>query len=303
MRRLSAAAVLCLAVPLAACPGSPGGGDDDPMPDATPEGWQTLIRAEWSIPPGEQYRCQRLTVAEDVWIKNFRSIIPQGHHHAVLTLTTSPTAADGQASCNAGVNAPLMIYGSAPGTDDIALPEGVAVKVPAGSQMLLNLHLYNTLPGADLAGVSEILYQPVAPADVASTTEAEVVLMGPVGFTIDPGVQTVRGGCTMSGAATIFMTNPHMHRLGTHARVVARVGGQEQVVHDAPYDFEEQRFYAIAPAVQLAQGDRVEVTCTYDNDTGGPVSFGDSTDQEMCFATTYRYPKLGGGGLGPICTF
>lgn len=307
MRR---AAVLVLAL-IPACSDDAGGdGDDAPgadaagMPDARPDGWLPLITSSWSIPPGEQYRCERLTVTEDVWIKNFRSVIPQGHHHAVLTITESPTAPDGQTSCNAGTNETVMIYGSAPGTDDIAFPAGVAVKVAAGSQLLLNLHLYNTQPSADLAGVSEILYQPVAPAEIATTTEAEIVLMGPVGFDIPAGSgQTVSGGCTMTDDVTVFMTNPHMHRLGVHARVVAATAGGDVVLHDDAYTFTEQRFYAVDPPIQVASGERIEITCTYDNDTGASVPFGDSTDQEMCFASTYRYPKLGGGSLGPVCPF
>lgn len=282
-------------------PSAPDGGDE-PAPDARPDGWQTLISSSWSIPPGEEYRCERLTIAEDIWIKNFRSTVPLGHHHAVLTLEDDPSAPDGQTACGAGTNAPLMIYGSAPGTEDITMPDGVAVRVPAGSQLLLNLHLYNTQPSTDLAGVSEILYQAVPADEVDGVVEAEIVLMGPVQFTIDEGTDTVTGGCTQSGDTTLFMTNPHMHRLGTHARVVARRAAGDVVLHDGPYDFEDQKFYPIAPEVPMANGDRVEITCTYDNDTGGPVSFGDSTDQEMCFASTYRYPKLGGGLFGAVCT-
>jgi hypothetical protein len=160
-------------------------GDDAPAPDANPDGWATLISSDWEIPPGEDYRCERLTLTEDVWIKNYRSTIPLGHHHAVLTVDESPSAPDGQTPCEAGSNAPLMIYGSAPGTEDVAFPDGVAIKVPAGSQLLLNLHLYNTQPSANLSGTSAILYQPVPPSEIATTTEAEVVLMGAVGFTVE----------------------------------------------------------------------------------------------------------------------
>jgi hypothetical protein len=32
------------------------------------------------------------------------------------------------------------------------------------------------------------------------------------------------------------------------------------------------------------------VTCSYNNTTGAAVGFGDSSDNEMCFAGMYRYP-------------
>jgi hypothetical protein len=277
-------------------------GDDAPAPDANPDGWATLISSDWSLAPGEDYRCERLTLTEDVWIKNYRSTIPLGHHHAVLTVDESPTAPDGQTTCEAGTNAPMMIYGSAPGTEDVAFPDGVAIKVPAGSQLLLNLHLYNTQPSAELTGTSAILYQPVPPSEIDSVTEAEVVLMGAVGFTIEEGEREITGRCTMSGATTLFMTQPHMHKLGTHALVTAKRAAGDVVLRDGAYDFLEQKVYAITPEVPMASGDQLEVVCTYNNDTGGPVGFGDSTDQEMCFATTYRYPKLS-SNTAPYCVF
>jgi hypothetical protein len=296
-RRLFAVCVV------AACSSEPGGGGgpdaSDPAPDARPDGWETLIASDWSIPPGEDYYCERLTVDQDVWIKNFRSVIPDGHHHAVLTVDPDGGGADGLFECAAETNFTAMIYGSAPGTEDIAMPEGVAVKVPAGAQLNLNLHLYNTLPGSDLGGRSEVLIQTVPPDEIDEVTEAEVVLMGPVGFTVDESDGwMVSGGCTMTDDVTVFMTNPHMHRRGNYVNVVADRAAGDVVLRDGPYDFAEQKFYDTGQ-VALADGDRVEITCTYDS--GEPVSWGDSTDEEMCFATTYRYPKLGGGAFGIVC--
>ncbi len=287
---------------------SPGSGDDvgddddDPTPpDAMPlpEGWEALISSSWTLPPGETYMCERLTVTEDVWIKSFRATAPLGSHHTVLTVG-DPDGPDGPFACGAGTNQPAMVYGAAVGTNDITMPDGVAVKVPAGKQLLLNLHLYNTNPSEDLVGTSEVLIERVPAAEVGSVVEAEIVLMGPVNFTVAEGTDTVTGGCTMSQPATLFMVNPHMHQLGTHALVTARRAAGDVVMHDGPYSFAEQRYYPI-DQLELAAGDRVEIVCTYDNDTGSPVPFGDSSDDEMCFASTYRYPAVGGGSFGIVC--
>ncbi len=300
----------CSAVILsfAACSSPGGSGDDDDdadggTPDAMPipDGWERLITSSWNLAPGERYLCQRLTVTEDVWIKSFRATAPLGSHHTVLTVG-APDGPDGQVACGAGTNRPVMVYGAAVGTNDISMPEGVAVKVPAGQQLLLNLHLYNTQPDQDLPGTSEVLIQRVPAAEVAAVIEAEIVLMGPVNFTVGQGTANVEGGCTMSAAGTLFMVNPHMHQLGSHARVTARRAAGDLLLHDEPYSFSEQRFYPI-DAVEVAAGDRVEITCTYENDTGAAVPFGDSSDQEMCFASTYRYPAVGGGQFGIVCPF
>ena len=49
--------------------------------------------------------------------------------------------------------------------------------------------------------------------------------------------------------------------------------------------------------LSLPMGSRIDVTCTYNNNTNPPVNipFGDSSNQEMCFTGLYKYPA--GGGL------
>jgi hypothetical protein len=37
----------------------------------------------------------------------------------------------------------------------------------------------------------------------------------------------------------------------------------------------------------------VKTECTYDNTTGKTVTFGESSDTEMCFSIIYRYPSTG----------
>jgi hypothetical protein len=304
MRRLCWFACSLALVSLAACGNGGGGGDDDdddvpPDAEPIPEGWETLIESSWTLAPGETYMCERLTVTEDVWIRAFRATAPLGSHHTVLTVG-DPQGADGPFACGAGTNQPAMVYGAAVGTNDIEMPEGVAVKVPAGKQLLLNLHLYNTQPGTDLTGTSQVLIERVPEDEVAGIIEAEIVLMGPVNFSIPAGKgQEVTGGCTMSEPATLFMVNPHMHQLGVHALVNARRAAGDVEMHDGPYSFNEQRYYEL-PSIEMAANDRVEIVCTYDNDTGGPVPFGDSSDDEMCFASTYRYPAVG-GSFGIVC--
>jgi hypothetical protein len=106
----------------------------------------------------------------------------------------------------------------------------------------------------------------------------------------------------MNGDVTLFAVGPHMHQLGTHMKVIAEssVAG-DVTVHDAAYSFYEQRLYEI-DAVQMEQGDTVRVSCSYDNDTGSTVTLGDSSTEEMCFATMYRYPAFG-SQLGIACSF
>lgn len=287
--------VASLALACGSSEDDPGGGADagtNGGADAGDDGsWELLIGSTWTIPAAtETYQCERLTVTEDMWITQFRAGTPLGTHHSVLTVGDG-SAPDGPFPCDAGTNDDAMIYGAGIDTNPIALPEGVAMRVRAGQQLLLNLHLYNVSDGP-LTGTSTVEMKRVTESEVQH--EAEVILMGKVPtLQVPVGESTQIGTCVMNGDVTLFMVNPHMHQLGTWMKVIAeRDNAEDVVMHDAAYDFLDQKIYPITP-VEMKQGDRVKVHCSYNNTTGSQVGWGDSSDQEMCFATTYRYPARG----------
>lgn len=187
-----------------------------------------------------------------------------------------------------------MIAASGVGTDAITYPEGVAVHAPKGSQLILNLHLFNAtdLP---VTGRSGTLVKTV-PAD-AVQERATTTLAGPLNLRIPPGRVTQTGRCTITRDITLAFISPHMHQLGVHMRGVAkRASGGETVLYDDAYDFYEQRIYPIEPTT-LSAGDTVEVECTYDNGTNATVGFGDSSLAEMCFLVLFHFPELEGSGF------
>ena len=299
-RQLRQFGILCaiFALVISAC-GDDGGDDGNSGDrDAAPGDWVTLMSSEWTVPAGDEiYQCVRLTVSEDMFITGFRTLGSEGTHHSVLTVGNS-SQPDGTFPCNGGTNHNSMIYGSGIGTDELTLPSGVAMPVRAGQQLLLNLHLYN-LADSPLPGTTAIEVQSIPAGDVVH--EAETILMGKVAtLLIPPGPSTQVGTCTMNGDVTIFTVSPHMHQLGTHMKVAAEPSGQAEIVlHDEDYFFEEQLVYPIAP-VELSRGDKIKVHCSYNNTTGDFVTYGDSSDLEMCYATVYRYPAHG-GTFGIVC--
>ena len=266
--------------------GGPDGGGGAPDGGSTPGDWALLISGDWTLPAGDEgYVCVRKTVPETIYITSFRPIIPNGTHHTVLTVG-SPSGPDGTFACGVGTNAASMIFGSGVGTNQLDMPEGVGVKIEAGQQLNLNLHLYNFNESAPISGTSgtEVLTAP------SVTHEAEVILGGPFAFEVTSTNTVIEGDCTMNGDVTIFATGPHMHQLGRHMRVSA--GGE--MIMDRDYTFDEQTIDLISP-LSLTNGTQIHVACTYaDPGAGVTVSYGDSTDAEMCFAGLYRYPVRGG---------
>ncbi len=280
---------------------NPGGADADVgAPDAAvgSTDWQTIIAGDWEVPAGDEiYRCVRLTVSEDMYITGFKSVGPLGTHHTVLTVG-DPSGPDGSTPCQAGTNNSSVMFGSGVGDVEYHFPTGVGVKVPAGQQMLLNLHLFNVSDSV-LTGNSGSQAIMVAASEIEN--EAEAVLMGSTfGLVIPEGNTTQIGNCTMEKDLTLLTVSPHMHQLGTHMKVEAIRADGNVVLHDQPYNFYDQSLYVLE-ALSMKQGDKIEVACSYNNTSGGEVKFGDSSKQEMCFATMYRYPKQVATQFSFIC--
>jgi hypothetical protein len=57
---------------------------------------------------------------------------------------------------------------------------------------------------------------------------------------------------------------------------------------DRAWEFGSQGVYPATASA--AAGDRVSVTCTYDNPGNDVVQFGESTHDEMCFGVLYYWP-------------
>jgi hypothetical protein len=157
----------------------------------------------------------------------------------------------------------------------------------------MNLHLFNVGEDA-LEGRSGMWIKTVPGEDVVH--EAENVLAGPLSLDIPVGRSTQTGSCTLRADATVFSVGPHMHQSGIHLRATATTAAGEVEIYDGDYDFFHQIAYDV-DALELKAGDRVNLECTYQNDTDRPLSWGDSSLDEMCFIGLGLYPAIGYGSL------
>lgn len=271
--------LLAIAVMSSACG---GGGGSDPTPDAgTQLGWQPLITKGWTLDPGEEITSDIAldTLTKDVIVGGIRPIAPVGTHHTVLGRGTS------------GLQSGNIIYASGVGTNELMFPEGTGLRLEADTVIFLQLHIFNLTDEA-IAGTSGVEVFVVEPETV--TQEVDLFLPGPTELAIPANqTSTVTGTCTVAQPQTVFALFPHMHQLGTHFKTTINVGGADQVVHDAAYDFNEQSFLPIGP-VEMAAGDSITTECTFNNTTAGTVGWGESSTTEMCFSILYRFPARGG---------
>ena len=195
-----------------------------------------------------------------------------------------------------------FLSGWAPGDDDRPpLPKDVGIEMPRGKRsMSLNLHYYNTQgtkaepdrSGVEVCALKKPNFRPKVAA----------VAMGLAGmgngFVLAPANSknhAVTGTCKLVGNEPVHIITaaPHAHKLAVHMKFTAkRTTGETVVMHDAPFQFGEQGTYPIAGGeLVLNKGDVITTTCVFTNPTSKNITFGESTDQEMCFNFARYYPK------------
>ena len=293
---------LVLVLALACACKSPSGGQgatDAGAADAAADaadlaGWTPLVTRAWTLPPGATnvYQCTRLRIDRDLWVAGFRVTAPTGTHHAVLTISSTSTPL-GDYPCSAGTLDSQMLYAAGVGTDELRFPAGVAIHLAAGTYVNLNLHLFNATD-ATLANSSGVLVHEVAAADVVH--EADMMFSGTevIAVPSDGQPHTAKGGCTAPVDWHVFTLWPHMHQVATHQTWTFTHAGAPATLLDDVFRFTEQRNYPIADTL-VRKGDTIETVCTYVNNTGSLITFGDGSDREMCFTGMYKYPA--GGNL------
>lgn len=267
-------------------------------PSGTTQQYEEVLGYDWTLDAGvEDYYCVYKTLTEDLWVSDFRPLSPKGTHHVTLGFQ-DPVRLDGIASaddttanppCNGLTLGQNLAFGATVGTDEFTMPEGVAVKIPAGKQLLLSVHVINT-GVSKLSGHTGIEAVRADPSKVQN--EAEIIFANDVHLNIPPGPSTQTGTCTMDADSTIFAVLPHMHLMGTHlTSIVGPPGGPTTTLIDQDYQFDAQKFLVKNPPIEVKKGDQIQTTCTYDNTGSNTLTFGESTlNNEMCITITYRYP-------------
>ncbi len=286
-------AVVAAGLALAAAVGCEQGSDGDGGGGADGGGgsggevakYTVLIAGEWQLEPYSEEVAKRFTVPieRDLYVRAIRPLSPEGTHHSGLGISR--------------LGKSTSVFAAGLGTDALELPPGVALKLPAGSSLVLELHIFN--PGGEpLSGTSGVEVIEVEERDVTET--ADVFLAGPIALELPPNAEsTVRSTCIVGAPYTLFALMPHMHQLGSHLRTVVRRDGEEIVLHDEAFSFEQQTVRLLDP-IALSAGDQIVTECTFDNSTPLSVSWGESSNDEMCFSVLYRYPVTEDGGL---CAF
>jgi len=231
-------------------------------------------------------------------------------HHVLLYAVATPDVAAVRAkdaaspetgyTCYGGPGVTTALIGGwVPGGGLTAFPASTGLRVAKGSLVIVQIH-YNTLMVKDAVDrtTTRLFF-----ADAPVARPARVSPVANTRFLVPAGTkeQTVTAELTVPAPATLWGVVPHMHVLGTKIKVeVLRRDGTHACAVDIPrWDFNWQQFYFYRTPIAVGAGDKVKLSCTFDNSPGnqpyvngvqGPpkdLRWGEGTLDEMCLNYLY----------------
>jgi hypothetical protein len=190
-----------------------------------------------------------------------------------------------------------------PGSQGLDFPEGTGIEVTPGSWVVLQIH-YNTATstGSDQTAIEFKLDDTV---DAHAAYAPWLNNLWPLGqMTIAAGAEGTDFIAEGDPRAFFEFLNPnmeldngfrihssmlHMHRLGASGSVslIHEDGSEDPLLVIPEWDFDWQFSFELATPVDFKEGDKLSLTCTYDNPTTEEVNWGEGSDDEMCVANLY----------------
>jgi peroxiredoxin len=204
-------------------------------------------------------------------------------HHALVLI--EPPGSDGLPR----VDSLGALIDYAPGMAPTVLPEGMAIRVPAGSRFLFQMHY--TPDGAAENDRTRLGLVFADPAKVTKRVEGGAVVNQAIALPAGAPDYSLTAEYAVPRDVLLLSMSPHLHLRGKSFRFEAVYpDGRTEILLDVPrYDFNWQLRYELAEPKPLPKGTRLLCTAHWDNSANNPanpdstraVGWGDQTGEEM----------------------
>jgi hypothetical protein len=261
--------------------------------------------------PGNEYRCFAIPhgQTENFYITELHPIVdnPEMVHHIVLAKgtdegilsgSTSPQGVDcidDGAFLSSFLNEGGMMSGWAPGMSPIRFPDSAGLLVRPDEYIVMQMHYYYSDAIEKPSDQSGYLFK------ITDSVE-DTIQMLPLGyqyFYVPAGDAnyTQVNEFNLPFSLKVWGVFPHMHLLGSgYEFTVSEADGEEEcVVSSEGYDFNNQISYIFDDPIEVTNESTINWSCSWDNSAENPnqffdppqdISYGERTDEEMCYAFT-----------------
>jgi hypothetical protein len=308
--RLSSADTATLDTWIAA--GGPAGAEacvgDASLPDASPPPAQCTTdnvmlapSQPWAMPTADNddYVCYGVTLPAAAGVTNHvigvtpRIVNNKIVHHVLLFQADAPMSSV-PTKCSAGGSLQWrIVYGWAPGGTAMQTPPNVGFPYDNSTNWVVQVHYNNVNHLANETDTSGFSF---CSTDQPVKYDSDVVAFGTQNISI-PANGKLDETCTLTvpslfSGIHVFSAFPHMHQLGTAIETVQTLagGGVIGLGKNDPWNFNNQLWFPVDSVI--TQGDTISTRCVWQNDTSQPVSFGQNTENEMCYSFTAYYPRV-----------
>jgi hypothetical protein len=262
----------------------------------------TVHTGEFEVDPGDSFECFYTDTVTDKELSavSATAVQGQGGHHVTIYYTDTPRDPQHHPCTDVEMASWHQVGGAggdgtATGAEGlIQLPPGLAIKIAAGKQIVVQAHYINTTGAVEKVNDSITLHL-ADPKDVKEYANYHV--FNDDQFEIPPqGSLTSQRTCTIDADLDTVVVVGHMHESGKHFKLeVAPAEGQP---YETLYEHDWQELYVSHPPVMnytmekplhLAKGTRLRQTCKWDNTKTNTVHF----PNEMCLSFMYYFPDQG----------
>jgi hypothetical protein len=243
----------------------------------------------------------------DVYVGGYKFYMRSGSHHLNINVNTMAQP-DGFATCGANDMSPGLLFGSeTPKVDELTDPApenaGLASKIPANSQAVINFHVINTTSKPTLreAWLNYMFMDPSQVKGIRGT----LFLVGGLGFQITPGThQTYTYSCSPDRPVRVIGMAAHMHVHATRMTAWKVTGGTPTQIYETydwstPTDLRFDSVHQNLPAnastqtgggmtgtLTLQPGDLLQWECEVNNTGNTTLTFRNEVRTgEMCIMT------------------
>jgi len=255
----------------------------------TPDVVVEMADEPYSIPAEGVVKYQYFQVdpgfTEDKWIAA-SEIIPGNRTvvHHVLVFAREKGSRSGPGESGGGFLAAYV-----PGLKPAVYPAGMAKLVPAGSELVFQVHY--TPIGSEATDLTKVGFVFADPAKIEHLVETRNAVQSRLEIQPEKADQKFQARDSVPYENAILLAcMPHMHLRGQAFRYTLQRDNEAKTLLDVPhYDFNWQTGYALTEPLPLQKGDRIFCEAWFDNsadnlanpDPTATVRWGDQTWNEM----------------------
>jgi len=256
----------------------------------------SLSTGDFQVAPGSELtQCMYLPLPSDsdVAVYRFEAHMRPGSHHFnfyyIPPGVATPT--QGLGDCNEKLR--IFLAGSQWQDLDETLPNGMAIKIPRNSWVVLESHFVNATNMEGTGGVDVTLHT-IDPQNVVNWVGVYFNVMN--GIHVPAASSAVLAGrCPAYSDTNVFLLTSHMHHFGQQFDINLFDGNGVTPLYTST-DWEHPKILDLSSQqIAIAAGQGFEWKCHYYNDRAVDLYGGDSAvNNEMCIMAAFYWPAAPG---------